>query len=70
MLYIFWMWQSLGYLFGKKKDISLQSIRSFFKIPNFDNTKIKKFIDFEYTSIEDSIQKTAEEFLFEKKGDW
>ena len=66
MLYLFWIWQSLGYIFGQKKDITLQSIRSFFNIPNFDNTKISKFIDFEYTSIQKAIHQTAEDYLQEK----
>lgn len=67
MLYVFWIGQSLGYLFGNKKDITLQSIRSFYKVPNFDNSKINRFIDFEYTSIDKIIQQTAKEYLSEKE---
>lgn len=69
MLYVFWIWQSLGYVFGGKKDITLHSIRNFYKISNYNNSKIKRFIDFEYTSIENAIQTTAAEFLIEKKRD-
>src|SRR5699024_12218467 len=55
MLYVFWIWQSLGYVFGGKKDITLHSIRNLYIIYNYINSNIIRFIDFDSISLSITI---------------
>lgn len=64
MVFIGWLFQSLGNsLFNTKQEITYHSIKGFKNKSNYDNSKVKKAIDFEFTNISESIQKTAKAFL-------
>lgn len=67
MLWGLWIGQSIGYLFGGKKEINKQTIQLLYKDVNFDNSKIKEALSFEFTPIEKAIAKTAKQYLIENK---
>lgn len=65
MVYLLWIGQSIGYVFGGSKEINLRNISSFFSEVHFDNSKIHKYIDFSYTPINQAVQDTATVYLEE-----
>lgn len=66
MVYIYWFFKNLDYWFGGHKEITRSSIPLIFKGVNFDNTKIQKTLQFQYTPINKSLVRTAQYYLTER----
>lgn len=67
-LNIFWRLDMLKhYIFGKRRQLSRQLAKSIITETSYNNSKIKDALDFEFTPIETSIQKTAQLFLKDNK---
>lgn len=66
MVYLLWVAQSIGYLFGGGKEITLDSAAVIFKSVAYDNSKIKQVLGFEFLPIKDSIIRTSKSYQREK----
>lgn len=59
MVYAGYIFQSVAYLFGGKKEISRNDYKSLFEHTLYSGNKIKKEFSFEFTPMEDVISQTA-----------
>lgn len=66
MVYLLWIGQSIGYIFGGSKEINLRNISSFFSEVHFDNSKIHKYLDFKFTPIKEVVKQTGMVYLEER----
>ncbi|SDR79258.1 NAD-dependent epimerase/dehydratase family protein [Christiangramia echinicola] len=59
MIALGWFFQKTGSLFGLKREITYDSISGLYKETNFSNSKIKEYLDFQFTPMETVIEETA-----------
>lgn len=62
MLFLLWLGQSIGFIFGKSKEINLRNFSSFYSKIQFDNSKIQQHLNFSFTPINKAIQETAQAY--------
>ncbi|WP_373057724.1 NAD-dependent epimerase/dehydratase family protein [Zunongwangia sp. H14] len=67
MVFAGWMLQSLGSIFGFKKQLTRDSVYSLFDEWHFSNRKIKQYLDFQFSPVADCIAETAE--IYQSKID-
>ncbi len=63
MVWLLWIGQSIGYIFGASKQITHESIKEIFTDATYDNTKLLEHLDFKYTPIETAVSQTAKDYL-------
>ncbi len=61
-----WIFQKIGSWFGMKREVTRESINSLYEKSEYDNSKIRSAIDFEFTPIDEVLKETAEIYLAEK----
>lgn len=61
-----WIFQKIGSWFGRRQEITRDSINGLYEKSNYDNSKVKKTIDFHFTPIDQVLKETAEIYLSEK----
>lgn len=66
MVYLLWAAQSIGYLFGGNKEITLDSAALIFNAVAYDHSKIKETLGFKFQPVKDSIIKTSKSYIKEK----
>ncbi|WP_299116308.1 NAD-dependent epimerase/dehydratase family protein [uncultured Winogradskyella sp.] len=67
-LHILWRLDWLNHkLFGKRRKLSKQLVKTITSVTKHDNSKIKLVLDYEFTPIEESIKKVSELFLKDLK---
>lgn len=59
MVTIGWIFQKIGSLFGLKRQITRDSIKGLFEETYFENSKIKKELNFEFTPMDKVLEDTA-----------
>lgn len=70
MVTALWLIQSAGnFLFKTGKEVTRQDIKDIFKDVTFDNAKIQEELQFKFTPLEKSIEKTAQIYL-KKQGSY
>ncbi|MDT0675136.1 NAD-dependent epimerase/dehydratase family protein [Autumnicola musiva] len=62
MVFTGWIFQTFGSLFGFKKQITRDAVKTLFDEWHFSNKKIKNDLDFTFTPIADSVLKTGKIF--------
>src|SRR5690625_5212470 len=60
MLFLLWLGQSIGFIFGKSKEINLRNFSSFYSKIQFDNSKIQQHLNFSFNPLNKAIQETAQ----------
>lgn len=65
LLYLLWFFESILSLFGYRKQTNLNLIQNLNSSSIYDNSKIKKLLDYKFRSLEDSISMIAERDLKE-----
>ena len=60
MITIGWIFQKIGSWFGRKRQITRDSINGLYEETHFDNTKLKSKLNFEYISISKVLADTSE----------
>ncbi|AVR45235.1 NAD-dependent epimerase [Christiangramia fulva] len=61
-----WIFQKIGSWFGRKQEITRESINGLYENNFYDNSKIKQAIDLKFTPINKVLKETAEIYLQEK----
>lgn len=68
MLWLGWFFQKMGSIFGFKRQITRDTVKTMFEDRRYSNQKIKKEINFNFTPISEVIAETGEIFTKQYRG--